>query len=334
MKLATLRDGSRDGRLAIIDRKLARGVDASAVAATMQAALDGWDTVSPRLRQLSDDLDRGKAPDAFAFDPAALMAPLPRCYGFIDSSVYLNHMELARALRGATLPETYRREPLISLRLPAPFLGPCADAVLPDGDVGLDMEAEVAVILDDVPPGSGLAEAASHIRLVTLVNDTSYRTVLARELGEGRAAYLGKGAPSMAPVAVTPDELGSDWRNGMLARPIEVRVNGELLGKPNAAVDASFTFPDIIRHACRYRGLCAGTVIAAGTVSNRDPGAGSACIAERRMIETRDRGEAKTPYLAAADAFRIEMSDGEGRSIFGTIEQRVVDRSAAAARHP
>jgi fumarylacetoacetate (FAA) hydrolase len=328
MKLATLRDGSRDGRLAVVDRALARGIDVSAVVATMQAALDDWERVSPRLRQLSDDLERGKASGAFAFDPAALMAPLPRCCGFIDSSVYLNHMELARALRGATLPETYRREPLISLRLPAPFLGPRADAVPPPGDVGLDMEAEVAVILDDVPPGCGLAEAAAHIRLVTLVNDTSYRTILARELGEGRAAYLGKGPPSMAPVAVTPDELGPAWRDGMLARPIEVSVNGELLGKPNAAVDASFTFPDIIRHACRNRGLCAGTVVAAGTVSNRDPGAGSACIAERRMIETRDNGQAKTPYLATDDRFRIEMSDDEGRSIFGAIEQKVASHSA------
>jgi fumarylacetoacetate (FAA) hydrolase len=232
-------------------------------------------------------------------------------------------MELARALRGSSVPESYRREPLMSLRVAAPFLACRDDIPLLDGDIGLDLEAEVAVILDDVPTGTQREAAGDHVKLVTLVNDTSLRTVLAKELGDGRSAYLGKAPAAMAAVVATPDELGAAWVDAMLARPLEVHINGKLHGRPNAGVDASFTFADIVSHACRTRPLQAGMVVAAGTVSNRDASVGSACIAERRMIETRDGGSPQTGYLGEGDRVRIEMFGEDGQSIFGAIDQKV-----------
>ena len=323
MKLATLRDGSRDGRLAVVDRTMTRAVAADGIAGTLQAALDDWASAEPRLRDLADALERGVAAGAITLDGVDLAAPLPRAYAFIDSSVYLNHMELARALRGATVPDSYRREPLMSLRIGAPFVGPEDALSLPPGDVGLDCEAEIAVIVGDVPAGTKVDDASAHIKLVALVNDTSLRTTLARELGESRPVYQGKAPGSMAPFVVTPDELGTAWTGRMLARPVEVRVNGSLYGEPDAGRDASFNFADLIACAAATRPLMTGTVIAAGTVSNRDATRGSACIAERRMIETRDLGAPKTPYLADGDQLRIEVHDADGVSIFGAIHHRV-----------
>ena len=297
---------------------------ADRVAATLQAALDDWERTAPRLEALYASLQADDVADAFRVDPARLAAPLPRAFGWIDSSVYLNHMELARQLRGATVPDAYRREPLMSPRMPSPFLGPRDNLVLPPGDVGLDIEGEVAVIVDAVPARTSLAAAGGHIKLLLLVNDASLRTIFAKEMAEGKTGYLGKTSASFSPVAVTPDELGDAWTGGTIALPLVCHVNDTLLGKPNAAVDMSFDFRDLVSHATSTRPLGVGTVIATGTVSNRDRTAGSACIAERRMIETLEFGAPRTAYLGVGDTFRIEMLDATGASVFGAIAQRVV----------
>jgi fumarylacetoacetate (FAA) hydrolase len=290
----------------------------------MQAALDDWDRCEPQLRALAASLEAGTEAGSFPLDLAALGAPLPRAYGWIDSGVYLSHMERARALRGATLPETYRQDPLISLRLSAPFLPAHAPIDLPPGDLGLDMEAELAVILDDVECGIDRGRAANRIRLVTLVNDTSLRTVLAAETATGRSVYRGKAAAAMAPFAVTPDELGAAWAGASADAVLEVTINGTVLGRPFTGTDASFDFADIIAYASAFRPLVAGTVIASGTVSNRDTSVGTACIAERRMLETTQSGLPQTPYLQPGDVIRIEARNRAGRSLFGAIEQCVV----------
>lgn len=323
MKLGTLRTSHRDGALVVCSRDLTRAVRADAVAPTLQAALDDWDTIAPRLQALADELEQGRAPGAFALDLAQLAAPLPRPHGWIDSSVYLNHMELARRLRGVEMPEVYRSEPLLSPRLPSPFLAANDPLPLPPGDMGLDIEAELAVIVADVPIAVSRDRARSAIRLFTLVNDTSLRTVFARDSARGKTTYHGKGIPAMAPVAVTPDEFGNAWDGEKVALPLVCHVNGRLLGQPNAGVDMQFSFPEIVQDAARLRPLPAGTVIGSGTISNRDASAGSACIAEARMIETLKLGAPQMAYLGAGDAIRIEMRDANGRTIFGPIAQTV-----------
>ncbi|MEO8304530.1 MAG: fumarylacetoacetate hydrolase family protein [Betaproteobacteria bacterium] len=327
MKLATLRDGTPDGVLLVVSRDLERAVRADGIAPTLQAALDDWACKAPDLAALYASLQAGEAPQPFRLDLARLAAPLPRAFGWIDSSVYLNHMELARKLRGATVPDAYRREPLMSPRMPSPFLGAHEDLVLPPGDVGLDIEGEVAVIVDAVPARTSLAAAGGHIKLVTLVNDASLRTIFAKEMAEGKTGYLGKTSASFSPVAVTPDELGDAWSAGTIDLPLVCHVNGELLGRPNAAVDMSFDFCDLVSHATLSRSLGVGTIIATGTVSNRDRAVGSACIAERRMIETLEFGTPRTAYLGVGDTFRIEMLDADGASIFGAIAQKVIAHS-------
>lgn len=327
MKLGTLRTGSRDGALIVCSRDLRRAVPAHAIAPTLQAALDDWDRVAPVLEDLSGKLATGRAPGAFELDHTRLAAPLPRPYGWIDSSVYLNHMELARRLRKVEMPAILRREPHLSARVSNPFLGPFDPLPLPAGDVGLDIEGELAVILGDVPACATPEEAAKQIRLVTLVNDTSLRTIYARDLAAGKTAFHGKSTPSMAPVVVTPDELGDAWDGDTLHLEIVCRINDVLLGRPNAGVDMAFSFPQIISHAVALRGLSAGTVMGAGTVSNRDRAAGSACIVERRMLETIDTGSPRTSYLADGDRVCIEVRDRADQSVFGLISHTV--RSAA-----
>lgn len=328
MKLATLRDGTPDGALLIVSRDLTRAIAATGIASSLQAALDDWQRTAPSLQVLYEQLASGDLEGAFRLDTTRLAAPLPRAFGWIDSSVYLNHMELARRLRGATVPEAYRREPLMSPRLPSPFLAAHDDLVMPPGDVDLDIEGELAVIVDAVAARTPLADAVRHIKLVLLINDVSLRAVFARELAEGKTGYLGKASASMSPVAVTPDEIGPAWNGGTIGLPLVCHVNGSLLGRPNAAVDMSFDFRDLVSHATLFRPLGCGTVLASGTVSNRDPAAGSACIVERRMTETLQFGAPRTEYLQVGDRFRIEMLDAEGASLFGAISQRVVGHSS------
>lgn len=323
MKLGTLRTAQPDGELIVCSRDLTRAVRAGAVAPTMAVALESWTAVRPGLEALSAELAAGRVRDAFDLDIAKLAAPLPRPSSWIDSSVYLNHMELARKLRGAETPDIYRTEPLLSPRVPSPFLASHDPVTMPPGDVGLDIEGEVAVILDEVPAGVAAGEAALHIALLTLVNDISLRTVLARELKVGKGIFHGKGIPAMAPVAVTPDEFGNAWDGGKVSLPLQCTINGKLLGQPNAGVDMYIEFPAIIADAARLRPLPAGTVLGSGTVSNRDRSAGSACIAEVRMIETLEHGQAATPYLKHGDVLRIEMFDRAGETVFGPIKQTV-----------
>ncbi|HEY5718965.1 MAG TPA: fumarylacetoacetate hydrolase family protein [Gammaproteobacteria bacterium] len=324
MKLATLRDGTRDGRLAVVRRDLAHACWADGIAGTLQAALDDWQDTAPRLRQLAEQLEAGKAAAAFNFDPAKAMAPLPRAHHWVDGSAYVNHVELVRKARGTTMPESFWTDPLVYQGGSDDLLGPTQDAPFPSEDAGIDLEGEIAVVTDDVPMSCDAAAARSHIRLLMLVNDWSLRNLIPAELAKGFGFYQSKPATAFSPVAVTPDELSDAWRDAKVHLPLLVQVNGKPLGQPNAGVDMTFDFGQLIAHVTRTRRLGAGTIIGSGTISNYDRSLGSACLAERRMLETIADGKPSTPFLRFGDRVRIEMLDAAGRTIFGAIDQRVV----------
>ena len=324
MKLATLRYGGRDGTLVIVDSALRRCVRPRGVAPTLQAALDNWAAAEPLLRALSNRLELDEAVGAEPFDIAHCAAPLPRAYQFADGSAFLSHMALVRRARGAEMPDSFRADPLIYQGLSDGFLGPRDDILLADPDWGIDFEAEIAVVLDDVPMGVTAAEAAGHIKLVMLCNDVSLRNLVPGEVAKGFGFYQSKPASAFSPVAVTPDALGEAWDGARLHRPLVSQVNGREIGHPNAGVDMTFGFPELIAHAARTRRLGAGTILGSGTVSNKDHrSVGSSCLAELRAIETIEHGEPKTPFLQFGDVVRIEMFGATGASIFGAIEQRV-----------
>ena len=324
MKLATLRDGTRDGRLVVVSRDLDRAVAATSIAACMQDALDEWAACAPRLEELALTLESGRATGAFEFDPVQAMAPLPRAYHWADGSAYVNHVELVRKARGAEMPPSFWTDPLMYQGGSDDLLGPRDDVPVASEDFGLDLEAEVAVVTDDVPMGTQPAEARGHIRLLMLVNDWSLRNLIPGELSKGFGFYQSKPATAFSPVAVTPDALGSAWDGGRVHRPLESHVNGRLLGRPDAGTDMTFDFPMLIAHAARTRRLGAGSIVGSGTVSNYDRSRGSACLAERRMLEQIEGGQPVTPFLRIGDRVRVEMLDDAGRSIFGAIDQRVV----------
>jgi fumarylacetoacetate (FAA) hydrolase len=324
MKLATLRNGTRDGRLVVVSRDLDRAVTATAIATCMQDALDEWAACAPRLHDLALALESGRAADVFEFDPVQAMAPLPRAHHWADGSAYVNHVELVRKARGAEMPPSFWTDPLMYQGGSDDLLGPCDDVPFPSEELGIDLEAEVAVVTDDVPMGTQPAEARNHIRLLMLVNDWSLRNLIPGELSKGFGFYQSKPATAFSPVAVTPDELGAAWDGARLHRPLESHVNDRLLGRPDAGTDMTFDFPALIAHAARTRRLGAGTIIGSGTVSNYDRGRGSACLAERRMLEQIEGGQPVTSFLRFGDRVRIEMRDEAGRSIFGAIDQRVV----------
>lgn len=332
MKLATLPDGTRDGRLVVVARDLTRCSDARHVARTLQAALDDWERVAPQLELIARGMETGGQP-VERFHEREALAPLPRAYHFADGSAYLNHAELVRRARGEVLPEALRRAPLIYQGGSDPFLAPRAP-IRADARFDIDLEAEVAVIVGDVPTGADRAAALAAIRLVTLLNDVSLRGLIPGELAKGFGFYQAKPASSLAPVAVAPAALGAAWDGARLHGALMVEVNGRPLGRADAGVDMEFDFGDLIVHAARTRALGAGAVIGSGTVSNRGAGGGpglpaaaggpgSSCIAEARAVETMLEGVARTPWLGAGDVVRIEMRDASGRSIFGAIEQRV-----------
>ena len=323
MKLATLADGSRDGRLAVVSRDLARAAPASTIAPTLQAALDDWARAKPALEALARELDAGRAGE-FAFDPARALAPLPRAYHWVDGSAYVNHVELVRKARGATMPESFWTDPLVYQGGSDDLLPPTADVPFASEDWGIDLEGEVAVVTDDVSMGTDAAAARGHIQLVMLVNDWSLRNLIPNELAKGFGFYQSKPATAFSPVAVTPDELGPAWKDGKVHLPLTVHLNGELFGRPNAGVDMTFDFGQLIAHAAKTRRLGAGSIVGSGTVSNRDRTAGSTCLAERRMLETLEQGRPRTSFLSFGDRVRIEMFDNNGDSIFGAIDQRVV----------
>ncbi len=328
MKLATLRTEARDGALVVVDSARARYLPASDVAPNLQAALDDWDRCAPALAELAQALESGDVPGdvpgARPFDPAGCASPLPRAYQFLDGSAYVTHVELLRKSRGAELPESFWHDPLMYQGLSDGFLGPRDDIAVADEDFGIDFEAEVAVVLDDVPLGTPPARAGGHIKLVMLVNDVSLRGLIPGELAKGFGFLHGKPASAFSPLAVTPDALGAAWDGGKLHRPLVSQVNGHEIGRPDAGTDMTFDFPALIAHAAKTRALAAGTIVGSGTVSNAGGTAGSSCLAEVRMIEAIEHGTPKTPFLKFGDIVRIEMLDGDGATIFGAIEQKVV----------
>jgi fumarylacetoacetate (FAA) hydrolase len=324
MKLASLKRGGRDGELVVVSRDLTRCVAVPEVAPTLQKALDDWRRAEPGLRAVADILEQGNLATAEPFDATRAAAPLPRAYQWLDGSAYLHHVELVRKARKAEMPPSFYSDPLMYQGGSDSFIGPTDKILAGDEAGGIDFESEVAVVTDDVPMGVSPVDAAGHIKLVMLVNDVSLRNLIPVELAKGFGFVQGKPATAFSPVAVTPDELGSAWDGRKVILPLMSSLNGKLFGKPNAGVDMNFDFPTLIAHAARTRELEAGTVIGSGTVSNRDPAAGSACLAERRMIETIEEGAPRTPFLKFGDRVRIEMVDSSGRSIFGAIDQKVV----------
>jgi fumarylacetoacetate (FAA) hydrolase len=330
MKLASLKHG-RDGTLIVVSRDLSRAVRADAIAPTMQAAMDDWPKLAPGLRQLSDALNAGRAGGAFAFDACDCASPLPRAYQWADGSAYVNHVELVRKARGAEMPTEFWTDPLMYQGGSDSFVGPCDPILAESEDFGIDFEGEVAVITGDVPMAVAPSAAASHIELVMLVNDVSLRNLIPKELGKGFGFFQGKPASAFSPVAVTPDELGDAWDGARVHLPLTVTLNGKLFGRPNAGVDMTFDFPTLIAHAARTRELEAGSIIGSGTVSNVDRSAGSACLAELRMLEIIASGKPQTPFMRFGDRVRIEMFDAAGNSIFGAIEQ-IVERYDSKSR--
>ena len=324
MKLATIKSATRDGTLVVVSRDLSRACVVADIAPTLQAALDNWSKCEPALEQVYQALNAGNVESAMAFDQAQAESPLPRAYHWVDGSAYVNHVELVRKARGAEMPPSFWEDPLVYQGGSDDFIGPRDPVVVPSEDYGIDMEAEVAVITDDVPMGTDAAAARTHIKLVMLVNDVSLRNLIPGELGKGFGFYQSKPASAFSPVAVTPDELGEAWDGGKVHLPLVTHLNGNLLGKPNAGVDMTFDFPRLIQHVTLTRRLGAGAVIGSGTVSNYDRSLGSSCLAEVRMLETIAEGKPRTPFMKFGDRVRIEMLDSEGASIFGAIDQQVV----------
>ncbi len=322
MKLGTLKAG-RDGRLVVVSRDLSRMVEASGIANTLQQALDNWERVAPILQQIYDKLSDGNWPAAKPFDPRRMAAPLPRAFQWLDGSAYVNHVELVRKARGAEMPESFWTDPLMYQGGSDQMLGPCDDIVSASEEWGLDLEAEVVVITDDVPMGCQADEAEKYIRLIGLVNDVSLRNLIPAELAKGFGFMQSKPSSSFAPVFVTPDELGNNWCNGMIHRPLTVHRNGELFGAPDCATDMTFNFFQLLSHAVKTRSLGAGSIIGSGTISNLDRSVGSCCIAEKRMLETLAQGSPQTRFLSSGERVRIEMFDENGQSIFGAVDQKV-----------
>jgi len=328
MKLATLRDGSRDGQLIVVSRDLTTAHVASGIAGRMQNALDDWAFIAPQLNDLYQTLNEGRARHAFAFEPRQCMAPLPRAHQWADGSAYVNHVELVRKARGAEMPASFWTDPLMYQGGSDDLLGPCDDIVCPSEDFGIDFEAEVAVVTDDVEMGATADEAAAHIMLLMLVNDVSLRNLIPAELAKGFGFFQSKPATAFSPVAVTPDELGAAWDGRRVHRPLVVHWNDSQVGRAEAGVDMVFDFPQLIAHLCRTRNARAGSIFGSGTVSNKDPAKGYSCIAEKRALEMIADGKPSTPFMKYGDRVRIEMFDAQGASIFGAIAQQV----AAPAR--
>ncbi|MCH8501796.1 MAG: fumarylacetoacetate hydrolase family protein [Aliidiomarina sp.] len=335
MKLATYRDGSRDGKLVIVSRDLTRAIAVPEIARTLQSALDNWEQLQPRLNKVYNALNEGTLEDEFAFDETACASPLPRAYHWADGSAYVNHVELVRKARGAEMPPSFWEDPLMYQGGSDAFIGPREDIPLGSESWGIDFEGEVAVVTGDVPMGTQAADARSYVRLLMLVNDVSLRGLIPNELAKGFGFYNSKPSSVFSPVAVTPDELGGAWQEGKVHLPLRSTYNGALFGYPNAGEDMTFNFDRLIQHAAMTRPLCAGTIIGSGTVSNKqgtdhgsavsEGGVGYSCIAEVRMIETIRDGKPSTAFMKFGDTIRIEMLDTDGHSIFGAIDQQVVE---------
>jgi fumarylacetoacetate (FAA) hydrolase len=323
LKLASLKTGGRDGTLVVVSRDLRRAVAVRDIAPTLQSVLDDWEQTAPLLREVAEHLEAGSIAREFPFDAASVAAPLPRAYHWVDGSAYVNHVELVRKARGVEMPETFWHDPLVYQGGSDDLLGPRDDIAVASEESGIDMEAETAIVTDDVPMGTSADAAAGHIKLLMIVNDVSLRNLIPGELAKGFGFYQSKPSTGFSPVAVTPDELGDAFSDGTFRLPLRTTLNGELFGEPDCGVDMTFNFHQLIEHVTRTRRLGAGTIIGSGTISNYDRSKGSSCIAEKRMLETIEHGRPVTPFLKFGDTVRIEMFDGEGRSIFGAIEQKV-----------
>jgi fumarylacetoacetate (FAA) hydrolase len=322
MKLATIQANNRDGVLAVVNRNLSKARLVPKIALTMQSALDNWQEVEPQLEEAYHQINEDDS-ECFAFDPKRLCAPLPRAYQWLDGSAYLSHVERVRKARGADMPDDFYDEPLMYQGASDNMLAPYDPIAAASQDWGIDFEAEVGVITDDVEYGASLKDAASHIKLLVLINDISLRNLIPAELAKGFGFLQGKPASAFSPVAVTPDELGSAWADNKLQGALTVTWNGQLFGNANAGDDMQFNFARLIHHAAKSRKLSAGTIIGSGTVSNYDSTKGYSCIVEKRVVEIIETGTARTDFLKYGDKIRIEMLDSQGQTIFGAIEQEV-----------
>jgi len=323
MKLATYKDGSRDGQLVVVSRDLSTAHYATGMAGTLQQALDDWNFVAPQLEDLSATLNHGRARHAFAFDPKQCAAPLPRAYQWADGSAYINHVELVRRSRESAVPESFYHDPLMYQGGSDDFLGPCDPIVCRTEDHGIDFEAEVAVVTGDVPMASTPEQALEGIRLLMLANDVSLRRLIPDELAKGFGFFQGKPATAFSPVAVTPDELGDAWHDGRVHLVMQSTWNGRKVGMCEAGPEMTFHFGQLIAHICKTRNVRAGSIVGSGTVSNKDWANGYSCIAERRAIETIEDGKASTDFMKFGDTIRIEMKGLDGHSVFGAIDQTV-----------
>jgi fumarylacetoacetate (FAA) hydrolase len=323
MKLATYKDGSRDGQLVVVSRDLSTAHYASGIATRLQQVLDDWNFLSPQLEDLFLTLNHGKARHAFPFEPGRCMAPLPRAYQWADGSAFINHVELVRKARGAELPESFYTDPLMYQGGSDDLLGPCDDIVCASEEFGIDFEAEVAVVTADVPMGTAADAALEGIRLLMLANDVSLRELIPAELAKGFGFFQSKPATAFSPVAVTPDELGGAWRGGRVHLSLESAWNGRRVGLCDAGAEMTFHFGQLIAHICKTRNVRAGSIVGSGTVSNKDWSRGYSCIAEKRAIETIESGAPKTAFMRYGDTIRIEMKGTDGQSVFGAIEQTV-----------
>ncbi|QIL81991.1 fumarylacetoacetate hydrolase family protein [Diaphorobacter sp. HDW4A] len=328
MKLATYKDGSRDGQLVVVSRDLSSAHYATGIADRLQQVMDDWNFISPQLQDLSVQLNAGRGRHAFPFDPTQCMAPLPRAYQWADGSAYINHVELVRKARNAEVPESFYIDPLMYQGGSDDFIGPCDDVVVPSEAMGIDFEAEIAVVTGDVKMGATPEQALDGIRLMMLANDVSLRNLIPAELAKGFGFFQSKPATAFSPVAITLDELGDAWDKGRVNLTLQSTWNGRRVGMCEAGPEMTFHFGQLIAHICKTRNVRAGSVVGSGTVSNKDWSKGYSCIAEKRCIETIQDGTPKTEFMKFGDTIRIEMKNKAGQSLFGAIEQAIADPAA------
>ncbi|WP_257387774.1 fumarylacetoacetate hydrolase family protein [Tahibacter caeni] len=328
MKLGSLKEGGRDGTLIVVSRDLSHAVRADGIAPTLQRALEDWSSTAPRLNALSERLNAAVAGESlstlqgvFALDPAQLAAPLPRAYEFVDGSAYLPHVERVRKARKAEVPASFYVDPLMYQATSAGFYGPRDPVVVPSEAYGIDLEAEIVVVTDDVPMAVTPIDAAGHIQLIGLINDVSLRNLIPDELAKGFGFLQSKPRSALSPVFVTPDELGDAWQDSKVHLALTTHLNGAWFGAPEAGVDMQFNFAQLVAHAAKTRPLSAGTIVGSGTIANQDTTTGASCLAEQRVVETLRDGKPTTPFMSYGDRIRIEMFDRAGNSIFGAIEQ-------------
>ncbi|MCX7033383.1 MAG: fumarylacetoacetate hydrolase family protein [Arenimonas sp.] len=328
MKLGSLKEGGRDGTLIVVSKDLTRAVRVPGIAPTLQRALEDWSNTAPRLNGVYEALELSQADTingepVFAVDFTAFASPLPRAYEFVDGSAYLPHVARVRKARGAEVPESFYSDPLMYQGVSAGFYGPRDPVLVADEAYGIDLEAEVVVVTDDVPQGATPAQAAGHIQLVGLINDVSLRNLIPGELAKGFGFLQSKPRSALSPVLVTPDELGEAWQDSKVHLPLLTHINGKWFGAPEAGVDMQFNFAQLVAHAAKTRPLSAGTIVGSGTVANEDTSLGASCFAELRTVETLRDGKPSTPFMAFGDTVRIEMQDRAGATVFGAIEQRI-----------